>query len=196
MVPRLMTSDLKSQLRREALLRRDGLDIDERLAWDAQICARVLALPMLAGNSGPVSGYWPIRSEADPRPILEALSAAGVATCLPVPGPDGLIFRAWSPWEPLVPAGFGTLAPPDGVAVVRPCVLLMPLAAFDCAGHRIGYGKGHYDRALAAMSTDGGPRPITIGLAYAAQEVPHVPAETHDWPLDVIVTPEAALIKG
>lgn len=191
-----MMTDLKSHLRREALARRDALEIDDRLDWDQAICERVLALPMLAGTSGPVSAYWPIRSEADPRPILEALSQRGVPTCLPVPGADGLRFRAWTPWQPLVPVGFGTLAPPEGVPLVRPSVLLMPLAAFDRAGHRIGYGQGHYDRTLAALAADGGEKPITIGLAYGVQEVASVPAEPHDWRLDAIVTPDMALVMG
>lgn len=187
-------TDLKLQLRREALARRDRLEIDDRLEWDQAICERALALPMLAGTTGPVAGYWPIRSEADPRPVLEALCARGVPTCLPVSGANGLLFRAWTPWEPLMPAGYGTLAPPGSSAVLRPCVLLMPLAAFDRAGHRIGYGKGHYDRALAALAGDGGTTPITIGLAYAVQEVASVPAGLHDWRLDAIVTPDATFV--
>ena len=54
----------------------------------------------------------------------------------------------------------------------------MPLAAFDRAGHRIGYGAGHYDRTLAQLRKS---RPITaIGLAFAAQEVEAVPVLEHD----------------
>lgn len=181
----------KATLRRAALARRDALEIDDRLGWDEAIAARALALPELLETAGPVSGYWPIRSEVDPRPILEGLTARGIPTALPVVTPDGLVFRAWSPWEPLVPAGFGTLGPGTDAAVLYPAVLLVPLAGFDRAGHRIGYGQGHYDRALAALRQNDGPV-TAIGLAYAAQEVPTVPAEAHDIPLDIIVTPDAA----
>lgn len=181
----------KATLRRAALARRDALEIDDRLGWDEAIAARALALPELLGTIGPVSGYWPIRSEVDPRPILEGLAARGIPTALPVVTPDGLVFRAWTPWEPLMPAGFGTLGPGIDAPVVRPAVLLVPLAGFDRFGHRIGYGQGHYDRALAALRQHDG-RATAIGLAYAVQEISAVPAELHDIPLDIIVTPDAA----
>ncbi len=181
----------KATLRRAALARRDALEIDDRLGWDEAIASRALALPELLETAGPVSGYWPIRSEVDPRPILEELAARGVPTALPVVTPDGLVFRAWTPWEPLVPAGFGTLGPGIDAPALRPAVLLVPLSGFDRVGHRLGYGQGHYDRVLAARRREGAPV-LAIGLAYATQEVPAVPAEAHDIPLDVIVTPEAA----
>jgi 5-formyltetrahydrofolate cyclo-ligase len=59
----------------------------------------------------------------------------------------------------------------------------VPLAAFDRRGHRIGYGKGFYDRALANL-----PHATTIGLAFATQEIDHVPDEAHDRALDFVVT--------
>ena len=71
--------------------------------------------------------------------------------------------------------------------VVRPAILLVPLAAFDRRGNRIGWGKGHYDRVIERLLADGEPL-MTIGLAFSLQEVDEVPAETHDRPLDLIVT--------
>ncbi|MFL5156503.1 MAG: 5-formyltetrahydrofolate cyclo-ligase, partial [Microvirga sp.] len=72
-----------------------------------------------------------------------------------------------------------------------PVALLVPLAAFDRQGHRVGYGKGHVDRSIAALSET---HPVlTIGLAYAAQEIARAPAEAHDRRLDLIVT-EAEVI--
>ena len=57
---------------------------------------------------------------------------------------------------------------------IIPDIVLVPLAAFDRAGHRIGYGAGHYDRTLAHLRK---AKPITaIGLAFAAQEIDAVPA--------------------
>jgi 5-formyltetrahydrofolate cyclo-ligase len=68
----------------------------------------------------------------------------------------------------------------------------VPLLAFDRRGGRIGYGKGHFDRAIAALADK---HPIlTIGLAYAVQEIDEVPAEPHDRPLDIVVT-ETELIR-
>lgn len=171
----------KAALRRAALIQRDALEIDDRLEWDQAICDQALALDVW--GKGPVAAYWPIRSEADPRPILEGLAALGLPLCLPAVLDGSLVFRSWTPWEPVVPGGFGTLVPPETAALMIPAVLVMPLAAFDRRGHRIGYGKGHYDRALAML-----PGARTIGIAYGVQEVATVPEEPHDHRLDLIVT--------
>ena len=183
-----MTAALPEKARRraEALARRDALSLDDRLDWDEAIAARALALA--AWGEGPVAGYWPIRSEADPRPILEGLAARGLTLCLPAVTEAGLEFRLWPLWGPLAPGGFGTLAPPAGAEVIRPAVLIVPMAAFDRCGFRIGYGKGHYDQALSRL-----PGARTVGLAYAAQEIAEAPHEPHDHPLDVIITEREAI---
>ncbi|CAN7253080.1 5-formyltetrahydrofolate cyclo-ligase [Bosea sp. LjRoot237] len=179
-------SSRKAALRAEALARRDGLELDDRLIWDEAIVARALALPVF--KEGPVSAYWPMRSEADPRPILEALHERGLPLCLPAIVEKRMLFRRWAPWEPIVPGGFGTLVPSPEAAEVRPAILIVPLAAFDRRGYRIGYGKGYYDRAIAALE------PVaTIGIAYAAQEIEAVPAEAHDRRLDWVVTQDEAI---
>jgi 5-formyltetrahydrofolate cyclo-ligase len=171
----------KALLRADALARRDALELDDRLIWDEAIAERVLALPVF--TRGPVSAYWPMRSEADPRPILEALHERGLPLCLPAIVEKRMHFRRWAPWEPIVPGGFGTLVPAPEEPEIDPAILIVPLAAFDRRGYRIGYGKGHYDRAIAEL------KPLaTVGIAYAAQEIEAVPAEAHDRPLDWIVT--------
>jgi 5-formyltetrahydrofolate cyclo-ligase len=189
---------LKAQLRLVAAERRDALEIDDRLEWDQQIADQVLGLDLLAAADGAVAGYWPMRSEADPRPIMVALRDRGVALGLPamVRPADGaaqIAFRNWTPWEPIVPGGFGTLVPPEDQPVMQPAVLLVPLLAFDSRCRRIGYGKGHYDRAITKLRAQG-PL-LAIGIAYAAQQVDAVPIEAHDQHLDAIVT-EAGVLRG
>jgi 5-formyltetrahydrofolate cyclo-ligase len=177
----LVPSLRKAALRAEALARRDALELDDRLLWDEAIVARVLALPVF--TQGPVSAYWPMRSEADPRPILEALHERGLPLCLPAIVERRMQFRRWAPWEPIVPGGFGTLVPAPEQLEVRPAILIVPLAAFDRRGYRIGYGKGYYDRAITELEPV-----LTVGIAYAAQEIAEVPAEAHDRRLDWVVT--------
>jgi 5-formyltetrahydrofolate cyclo-ligase len=202
--PGMAISDDKALVRREALARRDAFALDVELAMEAAqgLCALALTLPALSNGAksclagcvaSPVAGYWPIRGEIDPRPILLALSHSGVALALPVIVADDLVFRAWQPWQPLVPAGgFGTLGPPPGAASVTPRILLVPLAAFDRSGARLGYGKGYYDRAIARL---GVPGPVTtIGLAFACQEVAQVPTAPHDRRLDAIVTERETIL--
>ena len=183
-------SPRKAVLRAAALDRRDALEIDDRLEWDSEIAARVLALPVWESR-GPVSAYWPMRSEADPRPILEALHERGLPLCLPSIVDKHMIFRRWAPYEPIVPGGFGTLVPAPAEPEAKPAILIVPLAAFDRRGYRIGYGKGYYDRALAEL----GPT-VSIGIGYGAQEIEAVPDEPHDRRLDWIVTERETIRCG
>lgn len=185
------TASLKDTLRRAALARRDGLDASSREVAAEALAAAPTMPAVLPGTI--VAGYFPIRSEIDPRPLMRRLSASGARLALPVVMGDGesLVFRLWREGEALEKASFGLSVPPARAPTVEPDVLLVPLAAFDAAGHRIGYGKGHYDRALARL--DAGRRRLAIGLAFSIQRVDEVPAEPHDRPLDLILTEAGAI---
>jgi len=143
-------------------------------------------VPVAPGT--PVSGYWPLGDEIDPRPLMGALHGRGHPLALPAirAAHQPLDFRAWRPGDPLVPAGFGTRQPAAEAPLVRPGLLLVPLLAFDAAGYRLGYGGGFYDRSLALLRRTGDI--LAVGLAYAAQQVPAVPREATDQPLDLVVT--------
>jgi 5-formyltetrahydrofolate cyclo-ligase len=184
-----MTAD-KTELRRTAALRRAALaralgDVGERLA---EAFAR--AVPPAPPRT--VAGYAPVRSEADPTPILRRLAEAGWTCALPVVVDDGrgLEFRAWRPGEMLSPGRWGIPAPADSAPAVRPDVVLVPLLAYDGAGGRLGYGAGCYDRALAWLRRDGGV--LAVGVAYAGQRMAAVPAQPHDERLDMVVTEDGA----
>lgn len=179
-------SDIKARLRRSALAARDALLIDDRLAWDELIVARLLALPEVQASQGPVAGYWQMRSEVDIRPALAELAERGVTICLPAVVEDRLAFRKWKPWEPVVPGGLGTLVPPPDAEIVDPVLALVPVAAFDRRCARIGYGKGYYDRALLRLGAAGGL--TAIGVAYSAQEAPEIPLDPWDRRLNMVVT--------
>ena len=181
----------KDRIRREAFARRDALDKAFRRDAARAIAARALALPELEGIQ-PVGGYWPIRSEVDPRPLMRALLRRGQDVALSQILHPRLSWRLWRPGDPLIKGGFGVREPGPDAPECFPVALLVPLAAFDRNGGRVGYGKGHFDRAIAALSE---MHPVTtIGLAYAAQEIERAPAEAHDRRLDLIVT-EAEVIR-
>jgi 5-formyltetrahydrofolate cyclo-ligase len=182
---------LKDRIRREAFARRDALDKEFRRAACRTIAERALALPELEGIQ-PVGGYWPIRSEVDPRPLMRRLLKRGQDVALSQILHPRLSWRLWRPGDILIKGGFGVREPGPDAPECFPVALLVPLAAFDRRGHRLGYGKGHFDRAIAALSQK---HPVlTVGLAYAAQEVDDVPAEAHDRGLDFVVT-EAETIQ-
>jgi 5-formyltetrahydrofolate cyclo-ligase len=176
----------KSTLRAAALAARDALSSEHRSAAAQAIAAR--GLPIAIRPGAVVAGYSPIRSEIDPAPLMRKLAAPGVQLALPaiMAGDQPLKFRAWSVSDRLRRGRLGILEPPPDAAEIIPDILLVPLAAFDRLGHRIGYGAGHYDRTLAQLRE---LKAITaIGLAFAAQEVEAVPALLHDVALDFVLT--------
>ncbi|MFV0382743.1 5-formyltetrahydrofolate cyclo-ligase [Paracoccus sp. (in: a-proteobacteria)] len=169
---------LKADLRARALAVRAGQGGDGQA-----LTARLLAaLAPFAGRA--LAGYWPMRDEADPRP---AMAAHEGPLCLPVVTGKGvpLIFRQWNGGA-LEPGPFGTSHPGESVPGIVPQVLVVPLAAFDRAGNRIGYGGGYYDRTLQLLRENGAV--TAIGLAFSCQEVPEISAESYDQPLDMVVT--------
>jgi 5-formyltetrahydrofolate cyclo-ligase len=138
-----------------------------------------------------IAGFWPMGCEIDTRPLLEALLARGHAISLPVTPPRGhpLTFRPWSPDTAMARGPMGTQHPANGPEIT-PDWLLVPLLAFDRSGARLGYGGGYYDRTLALL---GGA--MAIGVAYAAQEISHVPTGPHDIRLHAIAT-EQGMIRA
>ena len=182
----IAANDIKKTLRMQALARRDGLDAASRARISAGLAQAAGALRLAPGSV--VSGFWPIRSEIDPRPLMDALAGSGARFCLPaILDRTTIVFREYVPGMPLVDMGFGTKGPGAEAPVLDPDLMLVPLAAFDPAGNRIGYGAGHYDRAIARLHAKGRfPRPI--GIAFDCQRVDAVPAEAHDAPLGEILS--------
>ena len=178
-------SEAKRLARQHALLARGGSD---PASCGAALTAHVLRdLPPPAGAV--VSGFWPLEGEIDIRPLLLALHERGHPIVLPVTPKRGnpLTFRLWRPGDVLVPERFGTVRPTGEERT--PDFLLVPLLAFDRAGHRLGYGAGFYDRTLAGL-----PPHFALGCAFAAQEVDAVPVGPYDARLDAVAT-ECGVIR-
>ena len=169
-------SELRSAMRAE---RKRLAGLDAQAADDA--ARHIAELP----PSDLVAVYWAIGSELGAEPIARALVAEGRALCLPVvialDAP--MIFRRWSPGDPLEPDAAGVPAPFPLAETVVPDLILTPLLAFDAWGGRLGQGGGHYDRTFAAM-----PDAIRIGLAYAGQQVGMLELEPHDIRLHGVLT--------
>lgn len=170
--------------RREELAARDP-DAGETLADK---------FPMkLFERYGPtVAVYLPIGSEVDSRPLMGKLAAAGAKLALPCVQDDGgMVYRAYTRGDMLEKRAFGLLEPNSEVPEVEPTLVITPLLGFDRSGNRLGYGKGHYDRALTRLREQG--RVFVCGLAFFEQEVEAVPAESHDVPLDWVMTERGSI---
>jgi 5-formyltetrahydrofolate cyclo-ligase len=176
----------KAQLRTEALSRRDALPPDVRAAAAETIAARPLPVETRAGAV--VSGFMPIKSEINPLPLLRRYADAGARLALPAIAGRGkpLSMRAWAVGEKLFAGQWGIREPDISAAAVDPDIMLVPLAAFDRRGYRLGYGAGYYDMTITAIRAR---KPvIAVGIAYAVQEFAEVPISSHDAKLDLVLT--------
>jgi 5-formyltetrahydrofolate cyclo-ligase len=176
----------KAALRTAALAARDAMPPDRRAAAAEAIAAR--PFPLTVDRGMIVSGFMPLKSEINPLPLLRRLAEAGARLALPAIDGRGkpLIMRAYAFGDEFARGQWGIREPKPEAPEVFPDVLIVPLACFDRAGHRIGYGAGYYDMTIHALRAR---KPtIAVGIAFAAQEIPQVPATERDARLDLVLT--------
>jgi len=179
--------ELKAELRNASLARRDAIPMDVRIEKSLEATSHgVEHIEFDAGTV--ISGFFPIRSEIDPRPLMDEFRKLGARLCLPVVmDKTTIVFRELVRGAELIDTGFGTRGPSEEAEVLDPSLLIMPLSVFDHHGGRIGYGAGHYDRAIARI-IDKGIKPRLIGIAFDCQHEGRVPVEPHDQPLDAMLS--------
>jgi 5-formyltetrahydrofolate cyclo-ligase len=179
-------SELKSVIRKDAILRRDALPAAERAKAAEIIATRPFPVAMNAGMI--VSGFMPLKTEINPLPLMRSLAAQGARLALPAIDGRGkpLIMRAFAFGDELASGQWGIREPKADAADVAPGILLVPLLAFDRTGHRIGYGAGYYDMTIARLRA---MKPVVaVGIAFAAQEIGEVPVTPRDARLDLVLT--------
>jgi 5-formyltetrahydrofolate cyclo-ligase len=184
-------SEQKLELRQAAIARRDALPADERQRAAETVAARAFPLPIAPGVI--VSGFMPLKSEINPLPLMQKLAGQGARLALPAIAGRGkpLIMREWAFGASLDRGQWGIREPTAQAPEVDPDILLVPLLAFDRTGHRIGYGAGYYDMTIAGLRSR---KAVTaIGIAFAAQEIPAVPATPRDARLDLVLTEREAI---
>lgn len=185
----------KSALRKTVLARRAAIASEAAEAAALAVAVRMMAL-LARWPVGAISAFRAFGDEIGTAPLLLGLDAARYRIGLPIVigKAKPLVFRAWRPGDSMVAGPHGIEQPLDTAPEVEPDILIVPMAAFDAAGYRIGYGGGFYDRSLAALRAK---KPIlAIGLAYDEQEVEAVPRGPYDARLDHLVTPARTLSFG
>jgi 5-formyltetrahydrofolate cyclo-ligase len=180
------TDSPKAQLREQAFARRDALLADERAAAAEAIAARRFPVTVTTGMI--VSGFSPMKTEINPLPLMRKAVQLGARLALPAIAARGkpLIMRAYAFGDELARGQWGIREPTADAPEVAPDILIVPLAAFDRSGHRIGYGAGYYDMTINALRAK--KRVIAMGIAFAAQEITSVPATERDARLDFVLT--------
>jgi 5-formyltetrahydrofolate cyclo-ligase len=170
--------------RQRLIALRCALAETDRAARTAEIARRLDEL-IVAGSSRIVSAYWPIRAEPDLRGWMRAACARGVRLALPVAVELGqpLTFREWQPDMPMA-RGLWRIPYPAAGREVAPTTVIAPLVGFDTGCFRLGYGGGFFDRTLAAMLH----KPVAIGVGYPQLRIPTIFPQSHDIPMDWIVS--------
>ncbi|MHB8605308.1 MAG: 5-formyltetrahydrofolate cyclo-ligase [Thermoplasmatota archaeon] len=175
----------KPTLRRTALARRDALSAAWRASASAAIGSRARALPEFVSASD-VAAYVAVKSEVETRGLLAQALGVGKRVAVPISDVTAgrLTLARVSSLDALVPGAFGIPEPRAAPAMAPRDVQLVfvPIVGFDEEGHRVGYGRGFFDRLLGEM------RATKVGLAFETQRVERIPEEAHDVPLDIIVT--------
>ncbi|MEZ5923736.1 MAG: 5-formyltetrahydrofolate cyclo-ligase [Hyphomicrobiaceae bacterium] len=185
----------KSALRKVVLARRAAIPAELAAPRAEAAAERMLAL-IARFPVGAISAFRSFGDEIGTAILLEALDAAGYGIGLPVVIGRGkpLIFRHWRPGDAMASGPYGIEQPLATSPEIAPDILVVPMAAFDAQGYRVGYGGGFYDRSLAALRAR---KPVVaIGLAYDEQEVEAVPRDAYDARLDHLVTPTRTLTFG
>lgn len=179
----------KPSLRAAAALRRSA--VDDRDARSLQICERLAALDLYR-RARALHCYLPRGTEVSTLPLIARALGEGrrVAVPITVRG-QAELGHSWL--RSLGDLGRGAFGIPQP-RILEPCdpaecdLLIVPLLGFDRLCHRLGYGKGHYDRLLASLRA---PR---VGVGFAAQELPRIPADPWDVALDAVVTENEVVV--
>lgn len=190
--------DEKATARSRFVNNRHALGNHERERQSAAAARRLIDLPVVA-TARTVAAYWPLGTEPDTRPLIEALVARGTEVLLPVLLPDRDLDWARYGGDPaeLVEAGARTLRPRGhalGVgAVTQAQVLLVPALAVTPLGVRLGRGGGSYDRVLARISNSaagGVAVPWSCALLYEGElgTLPATAVQAHDRAVDAACT--------
>lgn len=175
-------TESKGELRRYVHGRRPCVD-------EARVIEHILSHPWFL-RAERIMAYCAIPPEIDLAPVIEAVLKAGKTLLLPrCQGDRYMTARQISDIQELIPGSYGILEPDINAKILSPekiDLILVPGLAFDPNGHRLGRGKGYYDRFL--RETQG----KTIGICSCL--LPEIPVEEHDITMDAVATEDRLII--
>ena len=189
--------DEKSRIRRDILKKRDSLDPGTRRSRDLLIKENFLSLSEFQ-CSPVILSFASFRSEVSTVPIIEEALRLGKSVLLPVVNASTRELRLFEIIDlNELSAGYMGIPEPDVSAererdINDTALVVLPGAAFDTEGRRLGYGGGYYDKLLSRLRRS---IPL-IALAYEDQIVDALPAEAHDVLVTIIVTDKRVIRCG
>ena len=182
--------DVKSAVRNNVLGKRQALSLESRKQKSQAIVDSLIELSLFK-DAITIATYLPLKSEVDVSGLLQ-LGASTHCLVAPRTLPNlELSFHHIAPND-LLEIGFGDVEQPIEsrglVSVGKIDLFLVPLAACDKQGNRLGFGKGYYDRALANAPG------YKLGIGFHCQLVEQVPYDAYDVPMDGFIS-EQGLIQ-
>ncbi len=192
----------KQKIRNEIRALRESQDEESRLLKSGEICRNLLSLDLFLPEK--VKGkrialFCSHKGEPETIGMFTALSGYGAECYFPIV--KGHLIRMGrscqdlSGYSGFKPGELGIPEPePDADDAAMMDIIIIPGIAFSAEGHRIGYGKGYYDRYISQYSPDEIP-PI-IAPAFEFQIVPGITPSAHDIPVDAIVTEKRVILTG
>lgn len=190
----------KADLRAACLERRRGRPAAEVVARSARLTTQLTTHPWWRAATR-LAAFVGVQGEPDTRPLLTEALASGKRVWLPrMTGPRRALieFVELLSLADLAPAPFGLLEPRTGPGVALTeldlDLALVPGLMFTRDGVRLGFGKGHYDRALADLRA--AARPLRVGVCFAEELGEGLPHEAHDVPMHAVLTEEGFVRCG
>lgn len=161
----------------------------------ANVAVDKLIKSALFNDSQHIACYVAQKNEFDCAPIIHAVWQAKKKCYLPKLTKGHHHNLEFSVYEKNTPLRFNryNIAEPDSELDFpkdQLDLVLMPLVGFDLRGHRLGMGGGYYDRTFQFVIDQKVVKPFMLGLAYEAQQVPRVPIEKWDVPMNGVLTEE------
>lgn len=177
------------------LQQRTALVPDEWRSSSLRAQQRLLELEEYKRASS-IALYAPFSNEVDTLLIADTALKEGKQVLYPLVLGADMSFRVVEALQMLRPGRFGIMEPaPDAALPAENYagLLVVPGVGFDHCGHRIGFGKGYYDRYLGSL--DGNV--CLVGLCHEFQLLEAaLPAEPHDVRMDMVVTDMRVIRSG
>ncbi|MEK7591438.1 MAG: 5-formyltetrahydrofolate cyclo-ligase [Patescibacteria group bacterium] len=189
--------DEKSKLRHAIRERLAAYPERQRHAESRTLCREIIKI-LPKGNAFSVAAYFPLKDEADVRPLLEELLARGAKLYLPRFDHKNFSFRLVRDLQSLLPGALRIPEPSETAPLLDPSALeyaLIPARAFSPDGHRLGRGNGGYDKWISEQRKRH-PRTKMYGIALECQLFAGIPVEPHDEKVDGIITARGLLTQN
>ena len=170
---------------------RKRLSGESRCLLDSALLSNTVVLPEYR-NATLLLCYYPVRGEPNILHLARHALKEGKELAFPVSDPDSctLTFRKVTSMQQLIPGAYDIPEPDETCPAVTDfsgALCIVPALSFDRSGYRLGYGKGYYDRFLCDFPG------VSLGLAYSYCLTDRLPTDSHDQPVDRIITEKGVL---